>query len=56
VAEWIKAHQHMLVRQLVEALNATLRGHYMDRQIRKPILILPSVHSTEEEEEEEVVG
>jgi RNA-directed DNA polymerase len=28
VAEWLKAHRHQPVRQLVEALNARLRGHY----------------------------
>ncbi len=28
VTEWIKAQRHAPVRQLVEALNARLRGHY----------------------------
>ncbi|HEX6899224.1 MAG TPA: group II intron reverse transcriptase/maturase [Thermoanaerobaculia bacterium] len=28
VTEWIKAERHLPVRQLVEALNARLRGHY----------------------------
>ena len=28
VTEWLKAQRHMPVRQLVEALNARLRGHY----------------------------
>jgi RNA-directed DNA polymerase len=28
VTEWIKAQRHQPVRQLVEALNARLRGHY----------------------------
>jgi RNA-directed DNA polymerase len=28
VTEWLKAQRHLPVRQLVEALNARLRGHY----------------------------
>ena len=28
VTEWVKAQRHLPVRQLVEALNARLRGHY----------------------------
>ncbi len=28
VSEWIKAQRNMPVRQLIEALNARLRGHY----------------------------
>jgi RNA-directed DNA polymerase len=28
VTEWIKAHRHLPARQLAEALNARLRGHY----------------------------
>ena len=28
VSEWIKAQRSMPVRQLIEALNARLRGHY----------------------------
>ena len=28
VTEWLRAERHLPVRQLVEALNARLRGHY----------------------------
>ena len=28
VTEWLKAQRHLPVRQLVEALNSRLRGHY----------------------------
>jgi len=28
VGEWVKAERHLPVRQLVEALNVRLRGHY----------------------------